>query len=167
MATKLSTYRKKRDFKKTPEPKGLKKSQGKLPIFVVQKHHARSLHYDFRIEVNGVLKSWAIPKGLPKSTSEKRLAVLTEDHPLDYAKFEGKIPEGEYGAGSVKIWDKGTYVNLKKNRRGKPLTVTGALRKGQLELLLKGKRYKGAYALVHFKGKNWLMIKMKARKYET
>lgn len=165
MGSSLSTYQKKRNFKKTPEPKGKKSSRKKNPIFVVQKHAARSLHYDFRIEVNGVLKSWAIPKGLPK-TKEKRLAVLTEDHPMQYANFEGRIPEGEYGAGTVKIWDKGTYENIKKNRQGRSLTMTGCLRKGQVEVLLKGKRFKGAYALIHFKGKNWLMLKMKLRKYE-
>lgn len=166
MGSTLSSYQKKRNFKKTPEPKGKKLIPKKQPIFVVQKHAARSLHYDFRIEVKGVLKSWAIPKGFPKSTKEKRLAVLTEDHPMQYANFEGRIPKGEYGAGTVKIWDRGTYTNIKKNRQGRLLTMSGSFRKGQIEILLKGKRYKGAYALIRFKEKNWLIIKMKPRKDE-
>ena len=151
----LSTYKKKRDFKKTKEPAPSRKKKSSKDIFVVQRHNASHLHYDFRIQMKGVLKSWALPKGLPKTSKEKRLAVHTEDHPLAYADFEGTIPEGEYGAGKVKIWDKGTFIHPKKG------ALSTWYKKGHIELYLEGKRYKGPYALIHFKGKNWLMIKMK------
>src|SRR5688572_30245381 len=111
----LEAYKRKRDFSQTPEPKG---SRGEKRVFVIQKHHASHLHYDFRIEIQGVLKSWAVPKGLSKKIGEKRLAVETEDHPLSYANFEGVIPEGEYGAGIVKIWDKGKFQNIKTDKQG-------------------------------------------------
>ena len=158
----LKDYKKKRDFAETPEPKGKVRAKKKTePIFVVQKHHARALHYDFRLEVDGTLKSWAVPKGPPEATGEKRLAVMVEDHPLEYAKFEGEIPEGHYGAGTVEIWDKGTYRNIKDYSIGSSIT------KGQIEVELKGKKLKGPYALVRTrmggKDKNWLMIKMKER----
>jgi len=158
MRGSLATYKKKRRFGKTPEPKGKKKKAGKEPIFVIQKHHARSLHFDLRLEMHGVLKSWAVPKGPPKKIGEKHLAILTEDHPLEYAKFEGEIPEGEYGAGKVKIWDSGTFENVKTD------SLSTCLKKGVLEFRLHGKRLKGTYALVHFKEKNWLLIKVKTKK---
>ena len=150
----LEAYRKKRDFKKTNEPAGKahKKSVGKL-IFVVQKHHASHLHYDFRLEIDDVLKSWAIPKGPSLDPKDKRLAVMTEDHPLDYAKFSGVIPAGEYGAGTVEIWDHGTWEPL-----ADPLI---GLKQGRLHFVLHGKKLHGTWALVAFKNepKNWLLIK--------
>jgi len=154
----LVHYRKRRKFAVTPEPKGEKAKAGKAPIFVIQKHHARALHFDLRLEIRGVLKSWAVPKGPPKKIGEKRLAVLTEDHPMEYAKFEGIIPAGEYGAGKVEIWDAGTYENLKSD------SLTKCFKDGVIEFRAEGKRLKGAYALVHFKEKNWLLIKVKLKK---
>src|ERR671934_2064027 len=106
--TSLEEYRRRRDPKRTPEPFGTKK-RGKEPIFVVQRHAARRLHYDFRLELDGALASWAVPKGVPIEPGEQRLAVHVEDHPLEYATFEGEIPAGQYGAGTVEIWDAGTY----------------------------------------------------------
>ena len=105
---KLEEYRRKRDEKKTPEPFGGRRKRPKAPIFVVQRHDARRLHYDFRLERDGVLLSWAVPKGVPLETGERHLAVHVEDHPLGYATFEGEIPAGEYGAGTVESWDSGT-----------------------------------------------------------
>lgn len=155
----LEEYKKKRDFKKTGEPAGkvLKVSKGR---FVVQKHAASHLHWDFRLELAGVLKSWAIPKEPSTDPSVKRLAVQVEDHPVDYIDFTGKIPEGEYGAGTVSIWDKGTYQNLKSDSLNKQLAA------GQLEIKLLGRKLKGNFALIRFKGqdKNWMLIKMKDKK---
>lgn len=162
MEKKLAKYIKKRDFTKTPEPKkNSSNSTCSSRIFVIQKHFARSLHYDFRLEVEDVLKSWAIPKGIPKDPTKKRLAIQTDDHPLDYANFSGTIPEGEYGAGKVEIWDKGTYENLKKYKNGKEIPMTGCVRKGHIEIYLYGRKCRGSYALIHFKENNWLLIKMK------
>jgi DNA ligase D-like protein (predicted 3'-phosphoesterase) len=119
------------------------------PRFVVQLHHARHLHYDFRLEMDGVLKSWAVPKGPPTQPGVRRLAVMVEDHPLSYIEFEGVIPEGMYGAGKVEIWDKGTYT-LKSRSTSK------------LEFILDGEKLKGEYVLIKFKGnENWLLIKKK------
>jgi bifunctional non-homologous end joining protein LigD len=165
----LDRYKAKRDFQKTPEPgpqNGKKaKGQGKAPIFVVQEHHASRLHYDFRLEADGVLKSWAVPKGPSMDPSEKRLAVQVEDHPLDYATFKGRIPEGQYGAGIVKIWDHGTYDNLMA-QKAEPLTMAEAIEAGHVEVELHGRKLHGRFALVRMqapsKGKvNWLLIKMK------
>jgi bifunctional non-homologous end joining protein LigD len=151
MAQKLSEYERKRDPKKTPEPFGAKRGKTKEPIFVVQRHHARSLHYDFRLERDGALASWAVPKGVPLEPGQQNLAVHVEDHPLDYATFEGEIPKGEYGAGTVEIWDSGTYELLEEKKNG-GLTVR-----------LKGKRLDGTWALIpaHLSGqeKNWLIIR--------
>ena len=147
---KLAEYKKKRDPKKTPEPFGGKK-RGKAPIFVVQRHDARRLHYDFRLERDGALASWAVPKGVPLEPGQQHLAVHVEDHPLEYATFHGEIPKGEYGAGTVEIWDKGTYELVEEKRDG-GLTVR-----------LHGKRLNGTYALVPAKlsgdPKNWLIIR--------
>lgn len=164
MSKKLAEYKKKRHFKKTPEPAPLvKKKKGKEPIFVVQKHHASHLHYDFRIEMGGVLKSWAVPKGFPEKSSVRHLAILTEDHPMEYARFHGVIPEGEYGAGLVEIWDHGTFENIKKDKTGKDVSLAKAFEHGSIELLLHGKKLKEAYALIHFRDKEWLLIKMKKK----
>src|SRR3989442_8911817 len=147
---KLAGYRKKRDPKKTPEPFGGRK-RGQAPIFVVQRHDARRLHYDFRLERDGALASWAVPKGVPLEPGQQHLAVHVEDHPLDYATFEGEIPKGEYGAGTVEIWDHGTYQLLEEKKNG-GLTVR-----------LRGERLNGTWALVpaHLSGdeKNWLIVR--------
>jgi bifunctional non-homologous end joining protein LigD len=149
---KLAEYERKRDPKKTPEPFGGSK-RGKEPIFVVQRHDARRLHYDFRLERNGALASWAVPKGPPLEPGQQHLAVHVEDHPLEYASFEGEIPKGQYGAGTVEIWDSGTYELLEE----KP--------DGGLTIRLHGKRLNGTYALVpaHLSGdeKNWLIVRKK------
>src|SRR5437763_2629164 len=151
MAEKLSEYRRKRDPKQTPEPFASKRRAAKAPIFVVQRHDARRLHYDFRLERNGALASWAVPKGVPLEPGQRALAVHVEDHPLDYATFEGEIPKGNYGAGTVEIWDNGTYELLEEKRNG-GLTVR-----------LEGKKLQGTYALVpaNLSGdeKNWLIVR--------
>jgi bifunctional non-homologous end joining protein LigD len=149
---KLADYEKKRDPKKTPEPFGSKK-RGKAPIFVIQRHDARRLHYDFRLERNGALASWAVPKGPPLEPGQQHLAVHVEDHPLEYATFEGEIPKGQYGAGSVEIWDKGTYELVEEKKDG-GLTVR-----------LHGERLQGTWTLVPAKlsgdPKNWLILRKK------
>lgn len=154
----LKKYQSKRRFKTTPEPKGEKHNSGKEPQFVIQKHYARSLHFDVRLEMGGVLKSWAVPKGPPKKIGVKHLAILTEDHPIEYAKFEGTIPEGEYGAGKVKIWDEGTYENVKND------SIKKCFQEGTIEVRFLGKKLKGTYALIHSKEKNWLMIKVRTKR---
>jgi DNA ligase D-like protein (predicted 3'-phosphoesterase) len=159
---KLATYHAQRDFEQSPEPKGTLSTKSSDSIFVVQKHAASHLHYDFRLEVDGVLKSWAVPKKPSLTLHLKRLAVETEDHPLDYATFAGEIPEGSYGAGTVEIWDTGTYKNIKKNKSGKPVSMKQCLKNGTIEIELFGKKLHGAYALVrmHNKPKDWLLIKV-------
>lgn len=157
---KLETYHEKRNFQETPEPQGERpRSGGEYPVFVVQKHAASRLHYDFRLESEGVLKSWAVPKGPSLDPRDKRLAVETEDHPLDYAHFEGTIPVGNYGAGTVLVWDIGPYVNVKA---GEGLSIEEQYRNGQIEVLLQGRKLAGKFALVKTRGpKDWLLIKMK------
>lgn len=153
MEKNLTKYNKKRDFNKTNEPKGkIQKSQKRLR-FVVQHHLARKDHYDLRLEWNGVLKSWAVPKGPSYKTKDKRLAIMVEDHPLEYRKFEGTIPKGEYGGGTVMIFDDGYYEPVNDIKKG--------LKDGTLKFELKGKRLKGLWTLVHFKEDNWLLIKEK------
>jgi DNA ligase D-like protein (predicted 3'-phosphoesterase) len=157
MPEKLAEYKRKRNFRRTPEPKGRARSRRREPRFVIQKHAASSLHYDFRLEVDGVLRSWAVPKGPSLDPREKRLAMPTEDHPLDYADFEGLIPEGEYGAGSVIVWDRGSYRNLGDEPLGEALTH------GHASVWLAGEKLRGGYALTRIgkgKGERWLLVKM-------
>jgi DNA ligase D-like protein (predicted 3'-phosphoesterase) len=144
----LEEYNKTRNFMKTEEPEG-KVKLGKNDIYVIQKHDASHLHYDLRLEMDGVLKSWAIPKSPPTEKGVKRLAVQVEDHPVDYADFEGVIPEGQYGAGTVEIWDKGTYETEEK-------------KEDKLIVKINGKKLKGSYCLIKFKNqeKNWLFFKL-------
>ena len=155
----LLRYRQKRHFNRTPEPKGGKaKARTQKLSFVIQKHAATRLHYDFRLEMEGVLKSWAVPKGIPLQKGEKRLAMQVEDHPLEYASFEGTIPEGNYGAGTVMLWDHGTYEVL----QGDPLN---ALESGKLHIRLHGRKLNGEWTLVRMRGREqgdkqaWLLIK--------
>jgi bifunctional non-homologous end joining protein LigD len=152
----LAKYSKKRRFKRTPEPRAKAKASKFGNIFVVQKHIASQLHYDFRLEFDGVLKSWAVPKGPSPDPSIKRLAVEVEDHPVEYANFEGPIPEGEYGGGTVMIWDRGTY----EPQNGE---VSAGLKKGELKFTLKGKKLKGSWVLVRTNGRQWLLIKHRDR----
>lgn len=163
----LKTYRKKRDFRNTPEPKGKSTGKrGKKSIFVIHKHAARQLHYDFRLQVGRALKSWAVPKGPSPNPADKRMAAEVEDHPLDYAKFEGVIPKGEYGAGTVMIWDKGTYRNVTK-KNDKEVPITRALKSGHLAVDLDGEKIEGRYALSRIangKKPRWLLVKMKDAK---
>lgn len=148
----LTEYKKKRKFDKTPEPGPKKKRTKSGRMFVVQKHRATQLHYDFRLEADGVLKSWAVPKGPSLDPTVKRLAMQVEDHPVDYAKFEGVIPEGEYGGGTVMVWDYGTYEPEQED-------VGAALRKGELKFTLDGQKLKGGWVLVRTRDRQWLLIK--------
>jgi bifunctional non-homologous end joining protein LigD len=154
----LKTYHEKRDFKHTPEPYGHDKD-AKDMIFVIQKHKATNLHYDFRLEMEGVLKSWAVPKGPSTDPKVKRLALPTEDHPIEYAGFEGVIPAG-YGAGTVMVWDTGTYGNLWAEKDADHrLTMAQAYEKGRLEIRLNGKKLKGGYAMIKTGDGRWLLVK--------
>lgn len=154
----IKKYREKRDLDKSGEPEGKKKDNSKQR-FSFQKHDAQNLHYDFRLECDGVLKSWAIPKGPSTDTSEKRLAIRTEDHPVDYIHFEGKIPEDEYGAGPVLLWDKGTYENItEKDSELKDLKE--AIEDGHFLIDLKGEKIKGGYAMTQTDDDRWIFVKM-------
>ena len=159
----LTLYNRKRNFKETSEPEGeVKKSVSKL-IFVVQRHKASRLHYDFRLELDGVLKSWAVPKGPSMNPKDKRLAMMVEDHPYDYKDFAGTIPEGNYGAGIVEIWDSGTYADIDNSPKDvAEKNLRAGLKSGDFKFQLFGKKLKGEFVLVKLKGKednSWLLIK--------
>lgn len=177
----LAEYRRRRDFSKSREPAGRGEeggaSAGSTPegggtpesggaSFVVQIHDASTLHFDFRLEADGVLKSWAVPKGPSDDPHDKRLAMPTEDHPLDYRAFEGAITRGEYGAGTVIVWDEGTYENLTADRRGRPLTLAEGVGRGHVSFRLAGRKLHGGYSLTRFRGSGdeggreaWLLVK--------
>jgi bifunctional non-homologous end joining protein LigD len=156
----LKKYRQMRDFGDTPEPSGKeKRPRSRRPIFVIQKHQASRLHYDFRLEMEGVLKSWAVPKGPSYDPAVKRLAMMTEDHPYEYASFEGVIPAGNYGAGNVIIWDNGTWEFIEPGD-----DPVEALQQGKLTFRMNGKKMFGEWALVRIKGRSpkgneWLLLK--------
>src|SRR5690606_6717045 len=160
----LKDYQAKRKFDETSEPKGkTKKSKNEL-IFVIQRHAASRLHYDFRLEMGGVLKSWAVPKGPSLDPKDKRLAMMVEDHPYDYKDFEGNIPEGNYGAGQVEIWDKGTYEPIEETDLPDDKFFQKELKSGSLKFKMNGKKLKGEFALVKMKNAEnnaWLLIKHK------
>src|SRR5215469_7039204 len=152
MPTKLDRYRDKRRFGETPEPKGGGAGEAE-PIYVIQKHHARRMHYDLRLEMGGTLKSWAVPEGPCLDPKVRRFAKLVEDHPIEYATFEGRIPAGNYGAGTVIVWDRGSYVTLSDPEQ--------ALAEGELKFRLTGEKLTGGWTLVRLKDDptNWLLIK--------
>jgi bifunctional non-homologous end joining protein LigD len=159
MADLLNKYKTMRDFGETPEPAGGKPKKGKRPIFVIQKHAASHLHYDFRLEMEGVLKSWAVPKGPSYDPGTKRLAMMTEDHPYDYASFEGVIPAGQYGGGNVIIWDNGTWEFIEPGD-----DPVKAVKSGKLTFRMFGKKMFGEWALVRIRGRSpkgneWLLLK--------
>jgi bifunctional non-homologous end joining protein LigD len=162
----LATYREKRNFKITPEPAGDGKKTRPSPrrSYVIQKHQASHLHYDFRLEWNGILLSWAVPKGPSLDPAVKRLAMAVEDHPLEYGKFEGIIPEGQYGGGTVMLWDRGTWEPESPD-------VEVSLRQGELKFVLHGSKLKGSWVLVRTKGQYgrtaWLLIKHRDRYAST
>src|SRR5690606_9264317 len=162
----LEEYNKKRDFEQTAEPKG-KTAGGKGKLkFVVQRHAASRLHYDFRLEMDGVLKSWAVPKGPSMNPKVKRLAMMVEDHPYDYRSFEGIIPKGQYGGGTVMVWDEGTYEpaeDAEEDKKSNEKKLLSQLQKGRLKIVLKGSKLQGAFALVKaFDGgeNSWLLMKL-------
>jgi bifunctional non-homologous end joining protein LigD len=162
----LREYKSKRKFENTPEPKPGLRHRGNHLIFVIHKHAARTLHYDLRLELKGVLKSWAVPRGPSLNPSLKRLAIMVEDHPLDYKDFEGVIPEGNYGAGSVIIWDRGIYhyPSARDRKESEKLLLDG-LRKGNMKFVLEGEKLQGEFALVKTgrDEKSWLLLKKKDR----
>ena len=158
----VKEYYSKGDFSKSFEPQdGAKKSSDK-PIYVIQLHKAKRMHFDFRLEVDGLLISWAVPKGPSTDPRKKRLAVRTEDHQLEYADFEGNIPEGEYGAGTVIVWDKGVYENV-STKVDKKVSMSAALQAGHIKFRLFGEKLRGGYSLIQTKmrgeDKNWLLVK--------
>lgn len=158
----LDEYRSKRDPGATPEPFGNGQRASNGPKFVIQKHAASNLHYDLRLEADGVLKSWAVPKGPSTDPSEKRLAIPTEDHPIEYLDFEGAIPVDEYGGGEVLVWDTGSYENRTTDNDGEPVPVEEALEDGHLVAWLHGSKLSGGYALTRLgrREQRWLLVKM-------
>ncbi len=165
---KPESYGSKRRSGRSPEPAGAraaKRATGEAPVFVIQKHDASTLHYDLRLEIGGRLKSWAVPKGPSTDPRDKRLAIETEDHPMDYAGFEGVIPPEEYGGGTVLVWDRGSYRNLKIDDQGHEKTdMQAAYDDGHLSVWLEGEKLRGGYSLTHFRTeknkKQWLLVKM-------
>lgn len=160
----MKNYNDKRDFSKTKEPRDEpSRKKNKEPIFVIQKHDATNLHYDFRLEIDNTLKSWSVPKGPSTDPSVKRMAIPTEDHPIAYADFEGTIPKGQYGGGTVMIWDHGTIESNKKDEDGNIISLEDSFNEGSIEVTLHGKKLKGGYNLVEMKGGrmkgNWLLMK--------
>jgi len=161
---RLSTYRDKRDLASSPEPNG-GGSNDERPLFVIQEHDASTHHFDLRLEIDGVLKSWSVPKGPATDPSDKRLAIPTEDHPLEYADFEGVIPEDEYGGGTVLLWDRGPYRNLRAEKDDDGATMPESYDDGKIEVWVEGSKVIGGYALVRTGSKDdddarWLLIKM-------
>ena len=159
----LRDYRDKRDFSRTPEPSSEESERSDRPIFTIQKHDATNLHYDFRLEVDGVLKSWAVPKGPSTDPDVKRLAIPTEDHPLAYADFEGVIPDDEYGGGTVLVWDTGPYRNLRAEKKDEATSMTASLEDGLVEVWLEGEKLQGGYVLIRTgdgEDARWLLKKI-------
>jgi len=162
--TKLAEYRRKRDFTRTTEPRGTARKKAHALAYVIQKHAASHLHYDLRLELDGVMKSWAVPKGPSLDPAVKRLAMQVEDHPIDYNAFEGTIPKGEYGGGTVMIWDRGTYTYGGDDTDDPVEGLRQGYAKGDFKVVLKGKRLKGSWVLVRTrrgdpKRAQWLLIK--------
>ena len=159
---RLRDYHAKRDFGRTGEPRGRGAAVGDEPRFVVQIHDASTLHFDFRLQVGDVLKSWSVPKGPSGDPRDKRLAVPTEDHPLEYEEYEGVIPAGEYGGGTVIVWDHGTFEPLSHDRKGRPVDFAESLDHGHATFRLHGEKLRGEYALTRFrtgKDESWLLVK--------
>lgn len=161
----LEEYRRRRDFERTEEPRGGRRRRRRgEPRFVVHKHGARSLHYDFRLEAEGVLKSWAVPKGPSADPAEKVFATPTEDHPLEYGDFEGVIPDGEYGAGAVEVWDAGTYRNMTSDD-GQEVPLADGIDRGHITFWLEGSKLRGGYSLTRMRPRGgrqgWLLVKMR------
>lgn len=159
-------YERKRDFDRTPEPRGdgKRRKKERWPLFVIQQHDATAMHFDFRLEDQGALKSWAIPKGPSLDPRDKRLAMPTEDHPLEYIDFEGVIPKGEYGAGPVIIWDRGVYENRSVDKRGRQISVSEAVELGSVKVYLHGQKISGGFGLVRMgsqpgERESWLLVK--------
>jgi bifunctional non-homologous end joining protein LigD len=161
----LRAYRRRRNFARTPEPRGDEAARTQAPVFVIRKHAARQVHYDLRIEAASVLKSWSVPRGPSSDPKDRRLAVMTEDHPLAYRDFEGTIPRGQYGAGKVLIWDRGTYRNITDDAN-RPTPIEQAIDNGKVEVFLEGSKVRGGYVLIRMdkpdeKRRHWLLIKLR------